>query len=299
VGARGRWGSVEELQLELPSRGFFSQTTSLEFLTKHRFDWNECIYDGVLYLSHEQEAAARVLVGLVPWKAALPSGAQAGVSRRDCQLSSRVVPAEAGREVNETKQLVGSAVEDLKGKASGKAEEEKAAEVAPKGLEALIAEDEAAEGAPGVKETEGPSALGEEAAAIVDERDLPVAAGVEEAVVEPEASSVSGEKVRAASEEEASDVIDEEGQPEGEGHAFDARDANGKTVGEESKKPRRQPKPVIARPYPKTNGYTGYFTCALQETLAEEGATSEAEALFAEDVTKEEFAAFYKSLTND
>jgi hypothetical protein len=262
VGARGRWGSVEELQLELPSRGFFSQTTSLEFLTKHRFDWNECIYDGVLYLSHEQEAAARVLVGLVPWKAALPSGAQAGVSRRDCQLSSRVVPAEAGRE-------------------------------------ALIAEDEAAEGAPGVKETEGPSALGEEAAAIVDERDLPVAAGVEEAVVEPEASSVSGEKVRAASEEEASDVIDEEGQPEGEGHAFDARDANGKTVGEESKKPRRQPKPVIARPYPKTNGYTGYFTCALQETLAEEGATSEAEALFAEDVTKEEFAAFYKSLTND
>lgn len=65
-----------ELQLELPSRGFFSQTTSLEFLTKHRFDFNECIYDGVSYLSHEQEAAARALVGLVPGKAALPSSAR-------------------------------------------------------------------------------------------------------------------------------------------------------------------------------------------------------------------------------
>jgi hypothetical protein len=39
------------------------------------------------------------------------------------------------------------------------------AEVAPKALEALIVEDEAAEGAPRVKETEGPSALGEDAAA--------------------------------------------------------------------------------------------------------------------------------------
>jgi hypothetical protein len=107
---------------------------------------------------------------------------------------------EAEREVDETKQLVGSAVEDLK---------EKAAEVAPEALEAPIAEEEAAEGAPKVKETEGPSAVGEEAAAIVDERDLPVTARVEEAIVELEASSVSGEKVRAAGEEEASDVIDE------------------------------------------------------------------------------------------
>jgi hypothetical protein len=62
--------------------------------------------------------------------------------------------------------------------------------------------------------------------------------------------------------------------------------ANGKTVGEESRKPRRQPKPVIARPYTETNGHTGYLTCALQETLAEEGTTAEAEASFAEDVTR-------------
>ena len=59
-----------ELQLELPSRGFFAQTTSLEFLTKHRFDFNECIYDGISYLSHEQEAAARALMGLVSGKSA-------------------------------------------------------------------------------------------------------------------------------------------------------------------------------------------------------------------------------------
>lgn len=65
-----------ELQLELPSRGFFAQTTSLEFLTKHRFDFNECIYEGISYLSHEQEAAARALVGLVPGKQTLPPRAQ-------------------------------------------------------------------------------------------------------------------------------------------------------------------------------------------------------------------------------
>ncbi|KAG0616179.1 hypothetical protein M758_5G096300 [Ceratodon purpureus] len=63
-----------ELQLELPSRGFFAQTTSLEFLTKHRFDFNACIYDGISYLSHEQEAAARGLLGLVDGKGVFPSG---------------------------------------------------------------------------------------------------------------------------------------------------------------------------------------------------------------------------------
>jgi poly(A)-specific ribonuclease len=63
------------LHLELPSWGFFSQTTSLEFLTRHWFDFNECIYDGISYLLHEQEATARALVGLVPGKAVLPSGA--------------------------------------------------------------------------------------------------------------------------------------------------------------------------------------------------------------------------------
>ena len=62
--------------------------------------------------------------------------------------------------------------------------------------EAPIAEEEAAEGALRVKETEGPSVLGEEAAAIVDKRDLLVAAGIEEAIVELEASLVSSKKVR-------------------------------------------------------------------------------------------------------
>jgi NAD(P)-dependent dehydrogenase (short-subunit alcohol dehydrogenase family) len=65
----------------------------------------------------------------------------------------------------------------------------------------VVAAGEAAEGAPGVKETEGP-------AAVVDERDLPVSAGVEEAVVEPEASSVAGKKVRAAVSEEATTAVE-------------------------------------------------------------------------------------------
>lgn len=63
-----------ELQLELPARSFFAQTTSLEFLTKHRFDFNACIYDGISYLSHEQEAVARVLMGSVSVKQNFPSG---------------------------------------------------------------------------------------------------------------------------------------------------------------------------------------------------------------------------------
>lgn len=65
-----------ELQVQLPARSFLVQTNSLEFLTKHRFDFNACIYDGISYLSHEQEAAARVLVGLVPGKQNVPSSAQ-------------------------------------------------------------------------------------------------------------------------------------------------------------------------------------------------------------------------------
>ena len=51
--------------------------------------------------------------------------------------------------------------------------------------------------------------MSEEAIAFVDEKDLPIAVGVEEAIVELEASSISGEKVHTASEEEALDVIDE------------------------------------------------------------------------------------------
>ncbi|KAG0563245.1 hypothetical protein KC19_8G015400 [Ceratodon purpureus] len=59
---------------------------------------------------------------------------------------------------------------------------------------------------------------------------------------------------------------DEKDKPEG---GLDAGDTNGtsKTVGEESKKPQRQLKPVIARPYPETKGHTGYLTFARQATL--------------------------------
>lgn len=65
------------------------------------------------------------------------------------------------------------------------------------------------------------------------------------------------------------DEADEKDKSEGEGHGLDAGDINGtsKTVGEESKKPQRQPRPVIARPYPETKGHTGYLTFARQATL--------------------------------
>ncbi|CAK9206078.1 unnamed protein product [Sphagnum jensenii] len=55
-----------ELQLDMPSRAFFAQTTSLEFLAKHKFDFNTCVYEGVSYLSRDQEAAARSKLGLGP-----------------------------------------------------------------------------------------------------------------------------------------------------------------------------------------------------------------------------------------
>jgi poly(A)-specific ribonuclease len=55
-----------ELQLDMPSRAFFAQTTSLEFLAKHKFDFNTCVYDGISYLSRDQEAAARYQLGLGP-----------------------------------------------------------------------------------------------------------------------------------------------------------------------------------------------------------------------------------------
>ncbi|EFJ11857.1 hypothetical protein SELMODRAFT_446815 [Selaginella moellendorffii] len=48
-----------ELQIEMPARDFLCQATSLEFLAKHQFDFNACIYDGISYLSHEQEKLAR------------------------------------------------------------------------------------------------------------------------------------------------------------------------------------------------------------------------------------------------
>jgi hypothetical protein len=75
-------------------------------------------------------------------------------------------------------------------------------EVASKALEALIAEDEVAEGAPGVKETEGPSALGEDAAAETTQC-LEDATAETAASAEDTASDIAG-----AMEDEASEVGD-------------------------------------------------------------------------------------------
>ncbi|CAK9195023.1 unnamed protein product [Sphagnum troendelagicum] len=55
-----------ELELDMPTRAFFAQTSSLEFLAKHKFDFNTCVYDGISYLSRDQEAAARSQLGLGP-----------------------------------------------------------------------------------------------------------------------------------------------------------------------------------------------------------------------------------------
>ncbi|BFI40227.1 poly(A)-specific ribonuclease [Marchantia polymorpha subsp. ruderalis] len=53
-----------ELPVEMPSRSYFCQTASLEFLAKHRFDFNTTVYNGISYLSREQEEIARDKLGL-------------------------------------------------------------------------------------------------------------------------------------------------------------------------------------------------------------------------------------------
>ncbi|KAJ7562335.1 hypothetical protein O6H91_03G065000 [Diphasiastrum complanatum] len=53
-----------ERQFDGQARVFLCQTSSLEFLAKHQFDFNACIYDGISYLSREQEEAAKLHLGL-------------------------------------------------------------------------------------------------------------------------------------------------------------------------------------------------------------------------------------------
>ncbi|EFJ28195.1 hypothetical protein SELMODRAFT_451150 [Selaginella moellendorffii] len=48
-----------ELVLE---RDFLCQTSSLEFLAKHHFDFNACIYNGISYLSRKEEGKLRALL---------------------------------------------------------------------------------------------------------------------------------------------------------------------------------------------------------------------------------------------
>ncbi|CBI39748.3 unnamed protein product, partial [Vitis vinifera] len=45
----------QELPVDGPSYEFLCQTTSIDFLAKYQFDFNACIYEGISYLSREQE----------------------------------------------------------------------------------------------------------------------------------------------------------------------------------------------------------------------------------------------------
>ncbi|XP_057816544.1 poly(A)-specific ribonuclease PARN [Cryptomeria japonica] len=53
-----------ELPANIPPFDFLCQTTSIEFLAKHNFDFNVCIYEGISYLSKQQEAEVRHKLGL-------------------------------------------------------------------------------------------------------------------------------------------------------------------------------------------------------------------------------------------
>lgn len=53
-----------EVSVNMPSFDFLCQTASIEFLAKHHFDFNTCIYEGISYLSKQQEAEVRLQLGL-------------------------------------------------------------------------------------------------------------------------------------------------------------------------------------------------------------------------------------------
>lgn len=53
-----------EVSVNMPSFDFLCQTASIEFLAKHHFDFNTCIYEGISYLSKQQEAEVRHQLGL-------------------------------------------------------------------------------------------------------------------------------------------------------------------------------------------------------------------------------------------
>ncbi|XP_042377191.1 poly(A)-specific ribonuclease PARN-like [Zingiber officinale] len=48
----------KELSLHGPPDDFLWQATSIDFLAKYQFDFNACIYEGISYLSREQEGEA-------------------------------------------------------------------------------------------------------------------------------------------------------------------------------------------------------------------------------------------------
>ncbi|XP_059443804.1 poly(A)-specific ribonuclease PARN isoform X3 [Corylus avellana] len=48
----------QELPVDGPSYEFLCQTTSIDFLARYQFDFNACIYEGISYLSRQQEHEA-------------------------------------------------------------------------------------------------------------------------------------------------------------------------------------------------------------------------------------------------
>ncbi|XP_052170531.1 poly(A)-specific ribonuclease PARN-like [Diospyros lotus] len=53
----------DELKIGLPSYSFSCQSSYLSSMARQGFDFNACIYDGISYLSREQESASRERIG--------------------------------------------------------------------------------------------------------------------------------------------------------------------------------------------------------------------------------------------
>lgn len=54
----------KELPIDVPSCEFLCQTSSIEFLAKHQFDFNAYVNDGISYLSKSQETEALCTLSL-------------------------------------------------------------------------------------------------------------------------------------------------------------------------------------------------------------------------------------------
>ncbi|CAH8354955.1 unnamed protein product [Eruca vesicaria subsp. sativa] len=65
----------DELKLGMPSYSFSCQASRLTAMARDGFDFNTCIYEGISYLSREQESASKFLSGnpILPHPIALPS----------------------------------------------------------------------------------------------------------------------------------------------------------------------------------------------------------------------------------
>ncbi|KAL0742537.1 hypothetical protein Bca4012_084050 [Brassica carinata] len=65
----------DELKLGMPSYSFSCQASRLTAMAREGFDFNTCIYEGISYLSREQESASKFLSGnpILPHPVTLPS----------------------------------------------------------------------------------------------------------------------------------------------------------------------------------------------------------------------------------